>query len=386
MLQHSKRTPGEKLTWFHDALGVFAEPSSHLSDNHKAVKALLLEECTKCWRELSRHAASSPFTSPVIFSAGSNKDGSITTSTTASPSKDLHLSGFDPWWHISTDEKELRFALVKDFQSIKQNSTIMDLHEKKPQEFLRIFDFASRNEVVLKYYKGVMSKETFTLVNELWSEMSSKSLPMTSETNQSSIETNQSLTKAGSQDGIANFSCGLFYGSRINPLEGLIYQPVSGQGNNCFFNAIAMHLPEEMNSQTCREYVIESILGNSEYMQALPLTDGQTVENYINALEHGGMVDHPEILIMQTLLNRPIIILRTGENPTILGNSQDYAGAPIFIYYNGHNHFDTFIIDSDSRFSAKDILQNINTAIATGKKVSYEAENPDMSPANTWQI
>ncbi len=61
------------------------------------------------------------------------------------------------------------------------------------------------------------------------------------------------------------------------------------------------------------------------------------LRTYNDSLEWG---EHVSIEAVQRLYKRPIIVITSTNNPIIPENLNEYEGSPIFLYYNGHNHYE----------------------------------------------
>lgn len=152
-------------------------------------------------------------------------------------------------------------------------------------------------------------------------------------------------------------------------LYGLQYQRVPGDGH-CLFHAIGLYLGHD--AAFLRKIVADHMEANFATFKPYRQGSNKDFRNYIQAIRNGKeWGDNIEIEIIQRITNRPVIIIRPDANPTIPGNLVIYQGDPIFIYYNGYNHYDAFIIEGDN-IGPKKILANIQNHLAKGKLVTYK--------------
>lgn len=159
-------------------------------------------------------------------------------------------------------------------------------------------------------------------------------------------------------------------------LQGLAYQQIDADGH-CLFHAVGLYLSQ--TPQFLRQIVAAHLRANIAhfepyYNQELNRTFNQHIADIRDDREWGG---HIEIEVMQRLTDSPIIIIRPDANPTIPDNLAQYNNPPIFIYYNGHMHYDVFRIEAGN--DARVILTRIQNEIAQGIIVSYR---PDVAQPN----
>lgn len=129
--------------------------------------------------------------------------------------------------------------------------------------------------------------------------------------------------------------------------DGLIHQPILGNGH-CLFNAVGIHLKQDQ--QFLRNIVAAHLEHNlATFRDFIGLQGGQSLTGYINDVRNGfEWATHIEIEVLMRVLNRPIIVI--GEDGNII-NRDDAARftgqQPIFVYYNGHNHYDALLLRDD---------------------------------------
>lgn len=141
-------------------------------------------------------------------------------------------------------------------------------------------------------------------------------------------------------------------------IPGLEFQPINGDGH-CLYNAVGMYLGK--NAQELRQDVARMINDNmDEYRDfILTLNPGKTIEEYLRDLEHGTeWADNLEISVLMRILNRPIVIIGPDN---LIRNQADLRGdgVPIFVAYNGHNHYDGLILSDPDQITARQILENL---------------------------
>lgn len=115
---------------------------------------------------------------------------------------------------------------------------------------------------------------------------------------------------------------------------GLSRQEVPGDGD-CLYHAIALH--SDRTAHDLRFAV-------ADYIEAGHLNDylvlGHTQQSYAALVRAGAWGDHVEITALMRILGRPVVVLHDdGSLPTMPERMNDFPGAPIFISYNGVNHY-----------------------------------------------
>ncbi len=146
----------------------------------------------------------------------------------------------------------------------------------------------------------------------------------------------------------------------------LIYQSVPGDGH-CLYNAVALYCG--LDQKTLRNIVASHIRHNfNEYqnlINGLEGSNGRKIDEYLKAIEiKEKWADNLEIEVLMKILNRPIIIVESNNRIRNLSNVEDnnrlmFTGEPIFIYYNGHNHYDALIRRDDTNISGIDIFNKL---------------------------
>ncbi|MGE3920846.1 MAG: OTU domain-containing protein [Gammaproteobacteria bacterium] len=158
---------------------------------------------------------------------------------------------------------------------------------------------------------------------------------------------------------------------------GLKYQPLPGDGH-CFYRAVSLYL--DLDAQTLRNIVASNIEHNlSHYVGIIRVMNPhQTPQDYINAIRNGEeWADNLEIAILMEVLNRPIVIMSPDgsiRNKTDIGQ---YSGEPIFVYYNGHNHYDGLTLTNSSEQSGSSILQSLTQLKELSQKMKEQDKDLD---------
>ena len=152
-----------------------------------------------------------------------------------------------------------------------------------------------------------------------------------------------------------------------NVFEGLSFKKILGDGH-CLFNAVGLYLGQD--ALRLRQSVASYINDHVDVFRPFrPGTDKEFTD-HIEAIRNGEeWADHIEIEAIQCVTKRPIIIIRPDANPTIPDNINGYYREPIFIYYNGSDHYDTFVVRSG--FDSRECLRNIQSLIQQGEDLRF---------------
>jgi hypothetical protein len=124
-------------------------------------------------------------------------------------------------------------------------------------------------------------------------------------------------------------------------IPGLAELKIPGDGH-CLYNAVAIHLG--VTQEKLREEVANYIESHIEDLRDFLHTRlNQSPEDYIRGIREGReWAAHAEIEVLMRLFDRPIVAI--GLDGRIQDLSVlDRRGEPIFVLYNGHNHFDAFL-------------------------------------------
>ena len=155
-------------------------------------------------------------------------------------------------------------------------------------------------------------------------------------------------------------------------LSGLQYQEVRGDGH-CLYHAVALYCGKDQNTlrQRVTNHLEENLAEFRNFVNPLLMPD-QTLESYIQDVRMGKeWADNIEIEVLQRILKRPIIIIRPDANPTIPDNIDTYQTDPIFVYYNGHTHYDSFILVGD--LNPKAVLATMQERLSQGEAVTFQS-------------
>lgn len=89
------------------------------------------------------------------------------------------------------------------------------------------------------------------------------------------------------------------------------------------------------------------------------LPNNKSINEYILAIHSGEeWADNLEIATLMLIYNRPIIVIDSDKK---IRNGSDIAqfseeSEPIFVFYNGHNHYDALLLDNRD---AREILEEL---------------------------
>jgi hypothetical protein len=125
-------------------------------------------------------------------------------------------------------------------------------------------------------------------------------------------------------------------------IPGLIYEQIPHNGH-CLYNAVAIYL--NRSQELLREDVASHLTRYlDEFRGFLETQIGQSAESYIQGIRHGTeWAGNAEIEILMRVFGRPIIIISMNGGIRNLDTLQRFHGDPIYVFYNGHNHYDGFL-------------------------------------------
>ncbi len=135
---------------------------------------------------------------------------------------------------------------------------------------------------------------------------------------------------------------------------GLKHQPVPQDGH-CLFHAVALHCGQDQ--QALRNVVVANIEYNMEKYRDIiqTLNPEKAPEQYLQDVRQGiEWADNLEIVVLMTILNQPIVVVETDGKIRNL-SSLIGDGVPIFVEYNGHNHYDALILTGEK--DAREIFE-----------------------------
>jgi tetratricopeptide (TPR) repeat protein len=148
--------------------------------------------------------------------------------------------------------------------------------------------------------------------------------------------------------------------SASHPPQAYLELSIPGNGD-CLYSAVALYVGQDQ--QQLRNQVADK-LETKEYKPFLELASGQTAEAYIEGVRRrrGEWAGQAEIRALMSILQRPIIVIRPGQNAQDRVRSPDKRlgedqylgrGIPIPVKYNGHNHYDALVMIEDQSYPLK---------------------------------
>lgn len=146
--------------------------------------------------------------------------------------------------------------------------------------------------------------------------------------------------------------------TKYKKFSDLTYKEIPGDGN-CLYNAVGLHIGQD--AQSIRNIVAANLAHNrANYEQFVNgiLRQNQTFESYIHGIRSGEWGDDIELSILMRLLDRAILVIRPDGSINNLNEVDTYSGDPIFVFYNGYNHYNAFIRDS-SQLTGRQILEEL---------------------------
>lgn len=93
----------------------------------------------------------------------------------------------------------------------------------------------------------------------------------------------------------------------------------------------------------------------NEFREILEPDSEESAENYIRGIRNGReWAGDTEIIVLMRVFNRPIVVVGPDWHIRNQINIQGFNGEPIFVLFNGHNHYDAFI--QEEGVSSQEIL------------------------------
>lgn len=139
-------------------------------------------------------------------------------------------------------------------------------------------------------------------------------------------------------------------------IPGLLYEPIPGD-DHCLFNAIGIHLG--LDSGAIRNMVADALepyaLEHPELVSGL-LRNGETLKEYTEGIRVNEWGDNLEIAVIMPLLGRAILVVNPDGRIDNLDAIDTYIEEPIFVYYNGHTHYDAYL-SQDNNLTNQHVLQ-----------------------------
>lgn len=145
----------------------------------------------------------------------------------------------------------------------------------------------------------------------------------------------------------------------INELAkaGLTYENISGDGH-CLYRAVSYYLGHE-DIRLLRNIVAAHLEFNRAELESfIQLEPGQTLTNYLDAVRNGNeWASHVEIEVLMRVLDQPILIIGPNSQIINLSEKERFKGEPIFVYYNGIDHYDALTLKPGQ--TAQTVLANL---------------------------
>lgn len=139
-------------------------------------------------------------------------------------------------------------------------------------------------------------------------------------------------------------------------IAGLEYLNVPGDGS-CLYHAVGLYVNQD---QAYLRRIVAAHLEHNihDYRAYITLTEGQTLQSYLQGIRNGEeWADNVTIEVLMRVLNRPIVVIGPEGSIRNPDDVQRYQGEPIYVSYNGHNHYDAYL--RKDGYSSQDILNNL---------------------------
>jgi len=168
-------------------------------------------------------------------------------------------------------------------------------------------------------------------------------------------------------------------------LPGLIFEKIPADGH-CLYHAVSLYFHQGDNQQDFRNRVAEKLENNRAEFFDFIYTPDRNFDYYITAVRSGKQwADHLEIEILMRIFQRPIVII----NPDLTIDNQEviqrFDNEPIFVRYNGVDHYDAYVLDGSltgreiiallANFQHVDNLSNQDSATETSTTDNDESES-----------
>lgn len=168
---------------------------------------------------------------------------------------------------------------------------------------------------------------------------------------------------SGNKTGI-NYNNGV-----INGLAraGLDFIPIPGDGH-CLYTSVSLYLGED--PAFLRSIVAAHLEFNKhQFSSFITLPEGKSLDDYINAVRNSReWADNIEIEVLMRVLNRPILIIGADGQLINLNDKERFADEPIFVYYNGIDHYDALTLKPG--LTAQTVLANLKNQPKTELKAA----------------
>lgn len=159
-------------------------------------------------------------------------------------------------------------------------------------------------------------------------------------------------------------------------INGLNFVKVPGDGS-CFYHAVGLYLGKEQRDLR-RLVAVTLALDIDEYEAFITASDYETKDQYIQSIEKGNKwAEDVEIVVLARALNRPIVVI--GPEGHIRNHDEVLMykdKKPIFVSYNGTNHYDGFILQQPDGGAGSDILEALLRNRAVGDEVKAKQPVP----------
>lgn len=143
-------------------------------------------------------------------------------------------------------------------------------------------------------------------------------------------------------------------------IPGLSYQKISEAGH-CLYNAVAIHVGQDQF--LLRKIVALHLKNNLEkFSGVIAFPKNKKIADYLNDIRAGiEWADHIEIEVLMHVLERPILVIGSNGKIRNLDDRIRFARDPIFVYYNGRDHYDGFLRKKE--YSIQAILNQITELV-----------------------
>ena len=110
--------------------------------------------------------------------------------------------------------------------------------------------------------------------------------------------------------------------------------------DHCFYHAVALYLGKDQ--QWARDRVVERLTQGEDRHELIAFleTNHTNPSDYIARIRRNEWAGDVEIQVLMRVLNRPIVVFNPAHQILNANDIQRFRGAPIFVCYNGHNHYD----------------------------------------------
>lgn len=155
--------------------------------------------------------------------------------------------------------------------------------------------------------------------------------------------------------------------------EGLVFEAMPKDGH-CFYRAVSMYVDQSV--VYLRRLVAAHLLHNiDEFFDFVP-GDEAAYLAYVNQIATTNVwADQLEMQVLQRLLDRPVIVIRPNNEPLIPDHLDRFGGSPIFVYYNGLNHYDALTVAPG--FHADEILARLLSGEFNSVNTSLDNDKND---------